>query len=363
MAAAWEHLERLAGVDRRLLESWLSAFNQAWHEGQLAERVQQLPPPGSALRLPALVEMVKIDLERQWQQGRQILVEIHLKAYPELGTPENVPPDLLQAEFEVRRQFGTTPHLEEYQRRFPQQAAALHQLFAADRRVLGAPVSGRRGQETMRGQLSTNSLAGPALVPATLPEQFGRYRIIKQLGRGGMGTVYLARDTQLDRQVALKVPHFTPECGPKVLERFDREARAAATLDHPNICPVYDSGQIHGVHYLTMAYIEGRPLSGYIHADKPLPQRQVAAVVRKLALALHEAHQHGVVHQDLKPSNIWCIWTNASMTRLSLLSPKSSGSMHTTPWPTLSGAGPGFVSARMMRRSRTVTRPCGWIPS
>ena len=137
-----------------------------------------------------------------------------------------------------------------------------------------------------------------------LPEQFGRYRIIRTLGQGGMGAVYLAHDTQLDRQVALKVPHFMPSEGLDAIERFHREARAAATLDHPNLCPIYDVGQFEGTHYLTMPYIEGKPLSEVIDPARPTPMRQAAAVVRKLALALHEAHSRGIIHRDLKPANI-----------------------------------------------------------
>src|SRR5437588_1975875 len=95
----------------------------------------------------------------------------------------------------------------------------------------------------------------------TLPEQFGRYRILKKLGEGGMGVVYLAEDGQLGRQVALKVPHFSPEDGPEVIERFYREARVAAAIEHANICAVHDVGQIDGVHYLTMPYIDGVPLA------------------------------------------------------------------------------------------------------
>ncbi len=157
------------------------------------------------------------------------------------------------------------------------------------------------------------SLAGPlvseipppaAVRPDALPEAFGRYRIIRTLGRGGMGAVYLAHDTQLDRQVALKVPHFTHSEGTDAIERFYREARAAATLDHPNLCPIYDVGQNDGIHYLTMPFIEGKPLSEVIDPDKPTPMRQAAAVVRKLALALQEAHSRGIVHRDLKPANI-----------------------------------------------------------
>jgi serine/threonine protein kinase len=137
------------------------------------------------------------------------------------------------------------------------------------------------------------------------PRMFGRYRLEKQLGQGGMGSVFLARDTQLDRPVALKIPHFTPEDGPKVRERFLHEARAAAALQHANICPLHDVGVIDGTHYLTMAYIDGKSLSGVLRSQsKPLPMLQVAALVRKLALALDEAHRAGVVHRDLKPDNI-----------------------------------------------------------
>jgi serine/threonine protein kinase/formylglycine-generating enzyme required for sulfatase activity len=146
--------------------------------------------------------------------------------------------------------------------------------------------------------------ASPSSTPLDLPEQFGRYRITTKLGQGGMGSVYLAHDTQLDRDVAVKVPHFTPQDGPEIVERFYREARAAATFDHPNLCPVYDVGQLNGIHYLTMPYIEGKPLSEVIDPGKPILQRQVAAVVRTLALALEEAHCRGVIHRDLKPANI-----------------------------------------------------------
>jgi hypothetical protein len=137
-----------------------------------------------------------------------------------------------------------------------------------------------------------------------LPEQFGRYRILRPLGRGGMGTVYLALDAQLGRQVALKVPRFAADDDPQVLARFYREARAAARLQHPNLCPVYDVGQLNDVHYLTMAYVEGRPLSALTAADQLLPPHQAALLVRQIALAMEEAHAHGVVHRDLKPSNV-----------------------------------------------------------
>ena len=119
-----------------------------------------------------------------------------------------------------------------------------------------------------------------------------------------MGAVYLAHDTQLDRKVALKIPRFSARKKDEIVARFFREARSAATIRHPNVCPVHDVGEIDGIYYLTMAYIQGRTLSEFIRPEKPLPERQVAAVVSKLALALQEAHDCGVVHRDLKPSNI-----------------------------------------------------------
>jgi formylglycine-generating enzyme required for sulfatase activity len=119
-----------------------------------------------------------------------------------------------------------------------------------------------------------------------------------------MATVYLALDVKLGRHVALKIPHFAHACDSEVLQRLAREARIAATLDHPNICSVYDVGRIDGIHFLAMAYIPGKPLSEFICTDSPLPQTEVAALVRKLAVVLQEAHEHGIVHRDLKPSNV-----------------------------------------------------------
>jgi predicted Ser/Thr protein kinase len=314
-------LGQLNEDDRRVLEEWLAEFDRSWDEGRLAARVRELPPQESPLRLPALIEMVKIDLRRRWERGRRVIVEAYLKTYPELGTADTVPVDLLLAEHQVRRQSGSRARLEEYVRRFPRQAEELRRrLEPAQNDGAGSeaahatkptmslpPDAGAQAEHDTKPTVSqrsdTHSSAHPSGAPA-LPEQFGRYRIIKQIGRGGMGSVYLAHDTQLDRSVALKVPHFKEDDGPEVLERFIREARAAATIEHPNICPVYDVSEINGIHYVTMAYVDGRRLSDLIEGGKPLPPRQVAALVRKLALALAEAHRHGVIHRDLKPSNV-----------------------------------------------------------
>ena len=99
------------------------------------------------------------------------------------------------------------------------------------------------------------------------------------------------------------MPHFGAE-GSGALERFYREARAAAALVHPNICPVFDVGEQNSMSYLTMAYIEGRTLADLLKRGKKFTQRQIAFAARKIALGLDEAHKLGIVHRDLKPSNI-----------------------------------------------------------
>jgi serine/threonine protein kinase len=139
--------------------------------------------------------------------------------------------------------------------------------------------------------------------PAALPAQFGRYRIVRQLGAGGMGAIYLADDTVLGRRVALKVPHLSA-AGPEVVERFYREARVAAGIEHPHLCPVYDVGQVDGVHYLTMPFIEGSPLSEQVDPGRPWPPRDAVALVHKLALAIAVTHRRGLIHRDLKPGNV-----------------------------------------------------------
>ncbi|HKB04592.1 MAG TPA: protein kinase [Gemmataceae bacterium] len=154
-------------------------------------------------------------------------------------------------------------------------------------------------------QSDTRPVSVPAEDPfPTLPATFGRYRVLKVLGKGGMGAVYLAEDTELGRKVALKLPSFGPSAPPTRVERFLREARAAAALHHPNICTIFDVGREGGRPYLTMAYIEGRPLADAIDADQPMPERQAATLARQIALALAHAHDRGVVHRDLKPANV-----------------------------------------------------------
>ena len=138
-----------------------------------------------------------------------------------------------------------------------------------------------------------------------LPYQFGRYRLLEELGSGAMGSVYLAEDADLHRRVALKITRFSRTADAEaMLERFYREARAAANLSHPNICPVYDIGEYEGTSYITMGMINGKTLADVIHRGARLDVGIAVNLIRKVALALAEAHKNGIVHRDLKPSNI-----------------------------------------------------------
>src|SRR5829696_1640917 len=118
-------------------------------------------------------------------------------------------------------------------------------------------------------------------MPAILTEQFGRYRIVKKLGAGGMGEVYLAHDTQMDRHVALKIPQLEGRETDKVLEQFYREARIVAQIRHPGVCPIYDVGAIDGVNFLTMAFIDGQPLDQVLRAGRK-PVAEAVEIIRRV---------------------------------------------------------------------------------
>lgn len=141
-----------------------------------------------------------------------------------------------------------------------------------------------------------------------IPDKIGRYRIIRELGRGGMGVVYLGHDPFIDRQVAIKITLANPTKDSSILERYQQlffnEARAAGKLTHPHIVSVHDAMWEQDTGYLIMEYVEGATLKKYCSKEALLPLDNVIKFIFQSAKALDYAHQNGVIHRDIKPSNI-----------------------------------------------------------
>ena len=142
-------------------------------------------------------------------------------------------------------------------------------------------------------------------------DRLGRYEVLSLLGRGGMGEVYKARDSRLDRLVAIKVL-FGAASQPDRLIRFEREARAISALDHPNICAIYDVGEAGGVHFIVIQYLEGQTLAERLRRG-PLPISQVVRYGVEIADALDRAHRVGIIHRDLKPANVMLTGSGAKL--------------------------------------------------
>src|SRR5579862_6947529 len=141
-------------------------------------------------------------------------------------------------------------------------------------------------------------------MPLSAGTRLGPYEIVTPLGAGGMGEVYKARDTRLDRTVAIKVLPTELASDPELRARFEREARAIAALDHPHICAAHDVGEHDGTRYLVMQYLDGETLAARLARTKgPLPIDQGLKIAIEIADALDKAHRAGITHRDLKPAN------------------------------------------------------------
>src|SRR6202167_739112 len=153
--------------------------------------------------------------------------------------------------------------------------------------------------------------------------KLGPYEIQSPLGAGGMGEVYRARDTRLDRTVAIKVLPAHLSAGPELKQRMEREAKAISALQHANICTLYDIGTQDGTGFLVMEYLEGQTLAERL-AKGPLPLDQVLKIGTKIAQALEKAHQQGIIHRDLKPANIMLTKAGAKLMNFGLAKPEMS---------------------------------------
>src|SRR5579885_2110339 len=150
-------------------------------------------------------------------------------------------------------------------------------------------------------------LTAGGAAPLSLPPELlahPRYRVLALLGAGGMGAVYKAEHRLMERAVALKVMNRAVVGSAAAVERFRREFKASARLSHPNIVAAYDAEQAGDVHFLVMEYVEGTDLARWVAERGPLPAAEACDYVRQAALGLQHAHQHGMIHRDIKPHNL-----------------------------------------------------------
>jgi serine/threonine-protein kinase len=197
--------------------------------------------------------------------------------------------------------FGVAAQLEETQEKLRTESGVLKPVW--DLAVEGGLVTA----EQSRSALHAIGDGDPASVSRTAVaggRMLGGYELISKLGQGGMGAVYKARQTTMDRLVALKVLPKNLARNEAFIQRFLREARAAGKLQHPNIVAGIDAGCADGYYYLAMEYVEGRSLGDRLRDDGPLDEREAAVLGRQIAEALDHAHDSGLVHRDIKPENV-----------------------------------------------------------
>jgi serine/threonine protein kinase len=288
-------------------EPLLSAFEQAWQSGirlTIETMLAQLPtdnPAADSARQHLLVEMVKIDLEYRWRSTApsgdddlpaRPLMEDYLHRFPALGPLERLSPELIGEEYRVRRLWGDRPDPESYFARFPSHAELPALLSRIDAELAERAVVSTLWTTAPPGTRTALSRIAP-----------DGYEILDELGRGGMGVVYKARQLRLNRLVAVKMIRAGDEAGPAALARFRTEAEAAARVQHPHIVQVYEIGEKDGQPYCVMEYVNGGSLARCL-AGAPLEPIASARLLETLARAVQAIHDQGILHRDLKPANI-----------------------------------------------------------
>jgi WD40 repeat protein/tetratricopeptide (TPR) repeat protein/tRNA A-37 threonylcarbamoyl transferase component Bud32 len=226
--------------------------------------------------------------------------------------------ELLRLDVHYRRRYDENPDADYYAARCPADAQAIRALFAELSNAPRPPRQAAPAADSSRGTMRPGPAAetaadpnrtGPAETPArpeAAPSKYPaipHYEILGELGRGGMGVVYKARQTALKRLAALKMILSGDYASPEALARFRREAEAIARLCHPHIVQVYEVGEYDGRPFFSLEYVDGGTLATKLRESLPGP-KEAAALVEKLARAMHAVHQCSVVHRDLKPANV-----------------------------------------------------------
>jgi len=288
------------------IEDAVHRLEQAWHaesQPDIETYLVGLEPP---IDLLALVECIKVDLEYHWRTMQPAFLESYLERWPKLKDDPACILELLVAECATRATFSMPVTSDELQRRrFGDLAdeidleeietqASKDRVFATEDKSVNED-----GKDTLN--ISSRTNAPPVYLPLTIGQSFGRYKIRGQLGSGGEGNVYRAYDRQMDREVALKFPRHSDA---EVLERFLRQSKVAAKLEHRNICRVYDAGDVGGVHFIVMELIRGTTIQERLAQNGPFDCREAVTLVRTVATALGRVHEADIVHRDIKSANI-----------------------------------------------------------
>jgi len=241
----------------------------------------------------------------------------------------------LGLDFERKRQFNKAAAVYEYIMQFDSKYKGINERIKQLKAASEGAVFGGIGQK--KGGDATVILDGAQATSPTL----GRYQIIKELGRGAMGTVYLGKDPKINRQVAIKTVRFDDDVDAATMkaakERFFREAESAGNLNHPNIIKIFDAGEDNDVSYIAMELIEGEDLKKYTEPSSLLPVKTVLEYVIKVADGLDFAHQQGVIHRDIKPANIMLLKdgtlriTDFGIARITASSKTQTGTVMGTP--------------------------------
>jgi tetratricopeptide (TPR) repeat protein len=281
-------------------------------EASLAQLLQRLweqgqqPDPAGLLRaagnLPAseIAAVLAVDQWHRWHAGQRIPVEDYLRRFPALAADSEAALELAYGELLVREALGDSADLAEYLARFPQFADRLRQQVELHR-ALGDTTAGS-GASMPASPSTTGSDGAPAWPGRALPGVPG-YEILGELGRGGMGVVYQARDLCLQRLVALKMVLAAAHVTAERLARFRGEAEAIARLQHPNVVQIYEVGEHEGLPFFAMEHVPGGTLERRL-GGIPHPAPGAAVLVEHLARAVQAAHECGVIHRDLKPANV-----------------------------------------------------------
>jgi serine/threonine-protein kinase len=261
-------------------------------------------PPGDDALTPELVVLLEAACDRfeaAWQAGGRPALEDHLVAMPEAGRAALFR-ELMTLELAYRRRSGERPESEEYRARYPAWVAAVDAAFATEFDQVDRPAPAPDPETTTNPDHPGAGSSQP-LPTGTCVRYFGDYEIHAELGRGGMGVVYRARQVSLNKLVALKLIRSGLLASEDELRRFQTEAEALALLDHPGIVPIYELGEHDGQRYFSMKLVQGGNLADRLASYRADP-KGAAELLAEAAEAVHHAHMRGILHRDLKPANI-----------------------------------------------------------